>query len=128
MAIALDAGGDLALNSSGLPHFIGGAQAAAQRLRVRLGFFRGEWFRDTRLGVPYFQAILGKRVNLVLIRSIFRQVILDVPGIVALDRLTETFDRPSRTLRPVFTARYEDGTAITEQVLGQSWSPVEAAL
>lgn len=125
MALALGSDGDIALNTAGLPHFIGGGDEAAQRMRVRFRFVHGEWYRDTRLGVPYFEHVLVKAPNLVLIRSLFRQLIKSVPGIVAIDRLGEDFDRQTRTLRPVFACRYEDGTTITDREVLPTLQPLE---
>ncbi len=124
--MALDINGDMALSSAGLPFFIGSVDEAIQRLRVRFLFFLGEWYRDQRLGVPYFEHVLIKRPRLTLVRSLWRQLILDTPGITRLDRLTESFDPKIRELRPVFAAIFEDGTVITDaDVLPQTLLPLE---
>lgn len=124
--MALDSNGDMALNSAGIPFFIGSADEAIQRLRVRFLFFLGEWYRDQRLGVPYYQHVLIKDPNLVLVRSLWRQLILDTPGITSINRLTESFDRAKRELRPVFEAVFEDGTEITDSdVLPITLLPLE---
>ena len=124
--MALDSNGDMALSSAGLPFFIGSVDAAIQRLRVRFLFFLGEWYRDQRLGVPYYEHVLIKNPNLTLVRSLWRQLLLDTPGIIRLDRLTESFDRSARTLRPVFSAVFEDGTVITDaDVFPETLLPLE---
>ena len=125
--MALDSDGDMALDSAGLPFFIGGVDEAIQRMRVRFLFFLKEWFRDQNLGVPYFEHILIKRPNLTLVRSLWRQVILGTPGITGLNRLTESYDPVLRTLRPVFEAVFEDGTLITDNDVVPTWLPLEAA-
>jgi len=71
--------------------------------------FKGEWFLDTRVGVPYYDSILIKNPDLVVIRSIFRNAILSTPGIANLDALTTAFDAASRKLTVEFTAIKEDG-------------------
>lgn len=125
VAMALDINGDMALSSAGLPFFIGGADEAIQRLRVRFLFFLGEWYRDTRLGVPYFEHVLIKRPNLTLVLSLWRQLILDTPGITRLKRLTQSFDKTTRTLRPVFEAVFEDGTVISDEDVLPTLLPLE---
>ncbi|NIU06205.1 MAG: hypothetical protein GWO40_18325 [Gammaproteobacteria bacterium] len=128
MALALDENGDIDLNSAGLPHFIGGRDEAVQRLRVRFRFFRGEWYRDQRLGMPWFEVVFVKAPNPVHVRSLFRQLILGVPGVTRINRLSETLDRASRVLRPSFGAAFEDGSEVTdERVLGESFSPLEVS-
>lgn len=123
MALALGNDDDIALNSAGLPYFIGGADEARQRIRVRFRFVRGEWYRDTRLGVPWFEVILVKQPNLTLVRSLFRQVVRSVRG-VTLQRMGETYDAASRTLSPSFAARFEDGSTITDV---DTFRPLEGA-
>jgi hypothetical protein len=53
--------GDLALSDLG-DAFIRTtlADEFAQRLRVRLSFFKGEWFLNLDEGMPYYQLILVK--------------------------------------------------------------------
>ncbi len=125
VAMALDSDGDMALSSAGLPFFIGSVDEAIQRLRVRFLFFLGEWYRDTLLGMPYYEHVLIKQPNLTLVRSLFRQLILGTPGIIRLDRLTESFDPLTRTLRPVFEAVFQDGTVITDNDVLPTLLPLE---
>jgi hypothetical protein len=58
------------------PKIIRGAEAVAQRVRVRFRWFLGEWFLDERLGVPYYSDILVKNPDPILISFIFRRVLL----------------------------------------------------
>ena len=85
----------------------------------------GEWYRDTRLGFPWFERVLIKSPSLVLIRSLFRQTILSVPGVVAIETLSETYDRATRTLRPSFRARMDDGTILDDAAVFGSLQPLE---
>lgn len=103
--IALDeATGDIKIPIT----IIRGADAVVQRLRVRFRFFLGEWFLDTRLGVPYFDSILVKNPDKILITSIFRRVIRTTPGVKRVDSLTASLDRPTRTLTTDFRATLDD--------------------
>lgn len=123
--MALDDDGDMALSSAGLPFFIGSIDETIQRLAVRFKFFLAEWYRDTLLGVPYYEHVLIKNPNLTLIRSLWRQLILDTPGVVRLNRLTESYDKTTRTLRPVFEAVHEDGEVITDGDVLPTLLPLE---
>jgi hypothetical protein len=93
---------DLAL-TAGSPTLVSGAGAIAQQLRIRMKFFLGEWFLDTRLGIPYFQKILGKKRRKNLIDSIFRKAISTTPGVKTIDSFEQTFDGATRTLLLSFT-------------------------
>lgn len=85
------------------------AESFAQHLRIRLQFFRGEWFLDTRLGVPYLQRIFAKGVTSNLMRAVFSRVILGTPGCAALESLTVAFNRATREATLTFVARLESG-------------------
>lgn len=87
-------------------------EQAAQSISTRLQFFKGESFVDVRQGVPYFADILIKGASLPRIRSVIRQTVLNVPGIVDVPQLDVTLDRASRALRVDLQARYQDGTVI----------------
>ena len=101
--------GDLALN---LGSFVqeSGARAAGQSAHTRLNMFKGEWFRDLRQGVPYYQEILRKGVDDNRVKAIVRQAVLSVPGIV--DMQTISVVRTGRSASVTWTARYQDGTTI----------------
>lgn len=85
------------------------AVEVAQRLRIRLRFFRGEWFLDTREGTPWFQTILVKGASEGVIRAIFSRIVRTCPGVAALSSLTFTITR-QRELELDFVAKLEDGT------------------
>lgn len=51
--IAYPIGGDFAVTSVG-------AEDLAQRLRIRLNTYKGEWFMDKTVGLDWFNDILGK--------------------------------------------------------------------
>jgi hypothetical protein len=114
---------DFLLGPSGdlvLPlRFARGMQAVAQRVRIRLQMFRGEWFLDLDKGVAYLirngvtQAILGEKYDPVFARNEFRDAILfsdaahQVPDteILLLLRLDISFDRPTRDLQVAWQLR-----------------------
>ena len=52
-----------------------------QRLFILLKTFQGEWFLDTEYGIPYWQDILGKKVNKQRVDLIFQQKILAENGV-----------------------------------------------
>lgn len=56
----------------------------AQRLKIRLLTFLGEYDFNTEYGVPYFQRILGKRIRKQDIDNIFQQQILLEEGVVEI--------------------------------------------
>lgn len=56
-------------------------EVVAQRLKIKLLSFTGEWFLDLGYGVPYWQRILGKKNKKGDVDLIFQQAILEERGV-----------------------------------------------
>ena len=89
-------GGDLALND--------GVDAIAQALRIRLLTFKGEWFLDRRIGVPYREQIFSNRLKRTLVDTIWREAILASPGISSIQNFVSDFNPRTRVYSLVFSA------------------------
>ena len=99
----LDADGNLDLSTNDL-QLVTGADAIAQHLLIRLRMFRGEWFLDRRIGIPYFQSILVKSPNLTAVRGIYRTAITSTPGVIRVEKFSLDFERSTRELQVPFSA------------------------
>lgn len=66
-------------------------QTVAQRLKIRLLSFRGEWFINTEYGVPYWQEILGKKPGKSRVDNIFQEQILLEDGVKEIVTFSSTF-------------------------------------
>lgn len=73
--LTLDAGGNIAT--------VSGEAATAQDVASALRLYRGEYWYDLSLGIPYFQGILGRFPPLSLIKSYFVRAAMSVPGVTA---------------------------------------------
>lgn len=105
------------LITNGKTQILQGAAAGAVKLFNQFRLFRGAWFRDTRVGIPYFLAIFGvKNPNLGVATQFFRSVILGTDG-VKDTTVTVTFDRGSRAANVAFDAKWDDGSVITADAL-----------
>jgi hypothetical protein len=102
--LQLDDNGDILVTNDALT-LVDGDAAIRQHLTIRLRFFLGEWFLDSRLGVPYFGSVLVKNPNLVLVRGIMRQAILSTPGVASLERFDFTYTNATRKMELDFTVR-----------------------
>lgn len=102
--------GDLSLNS--------GLEAIRQCLQSRLSFFLGEWFLDIDLGVPYYQDVLKKNPDPVVLDGVFKQTILGTPGVIGLDEFDMQLDTSARLFTLKFRARTTDGPIDFEEALG----------
>ena len=104
--LALDTFGELDLSRDDL-YFVTGADAVAQHLKIRLRFVLGEWFLDTRVGIPYRSQIWVKNPNLAAIQSVYRRAIASTPGVDELQRIDLALDASTRQLRVSFSAKLE---------------------
>ncbi len=73
-------------------------QAVAQRVKQALLLFKGEWFLDKELGVPYYEDILGTKNSIDTIRAVFVNAIRSVEGIKDLIEFNVEFDDATGTL------------------------------
>lgn len=85
-----------------------------QGIRARIQMFRGEWFLDRSLGMPWLeretyvtsaQAILGQRYNEARARDAITAAILGTPNVTEIVKLTLAFSVATRRLRITWTAR-----------------------
>jgi hypothetical protein len=73
-------------------------QTVAQRLKIRLLTFLGEWDYNTAYGVPYFQSILGKKISKNSVDMIFQQKILEEAGVQEIVNFSSTLNNRKYTL------------------------------
>lgn len=102
--------GDINLNS--------GLEAIRQNLQARLSFFLGEWFLDVDSGVPYYQDVLKKNPDPVVLDGVFKDAILGTPGVLGLEEFDMQLDTSLRQLKLIFKARSTDGIIDFDQLLG----------
>ncbi len=92
-----------------------GINAIAQHIRIRLRFFLGEWFLDTRVGVPYYRQILIKGANENIVRETLRRVISETPGVASIEEFSFTFgdaERQARKLVVNFLVKTDTGETL----------------
>ncbi|MNN49160.1 hypothetical protein D3C81_1636700 [compost metagenome] len=67
-------------------------ETVAQRLKIRLLSFYGDWFMDTTYGVPYFQRLLGvKQTSKAAADLIFQTQILAEDGVKEIESFNSSF-------------------------------------
>lgn len=86
------------------------SEIVAQRLKITLSTFLGEWFLDTTIGVPYFQQIFGKGRSKSAVDVIFQRIIAADPGVIEIREFSSVIDNQGRGYEMVFTVRVADGT------------------
>lgn len=74
-----------------------GDEETSQRIIERLRSFAGEFFLDDE-GLPYFQEILGKGVNLRAAYALILDTILQTPGVASVEEFEVLIDPETRQL------------------------------
>ncbi len=94
----LDVNGDYQFGK-GLQHFTYGAYAVAQAIKTRLKLLEGEWFENTKGGLPLFQKIIGQsgtNIALELIDAIIKERIINTLNVTNIESYTHEYDSISR--------------------------------
>lgn len=91
------------------------AEVVAQRLKITLYTFLGEWFLDTSIGVPYFQQIFGKGRTKSAVDVIFQRFISNDPGVIEIREFQSTLSPQGRGYSMTFTVRVANNV-ITEPI------------
>lgn len=104
---------DLSLESNGhlrMTKNVG--EDLSTRIECRLRTFKGEWYLDRDLGVPYYGEILKKNPNIDKVRSLLLTELVKVKGIAEVLRFTVSFDHASRVFQVFFSVKASDGTIV----------------
>lgn len=106
--IALTTNGDWKIEKGDFV-MVSDLEAITQSVLIRLQFFKDEWFADLDAGIPYFDSVFVKTPDLGALRSVFRQAILDTPGVLDVLELELDLDGSTRTLNVSFRASTDLG-------------------
>jgi hypothetical protein len=107
------ASGDIAVGTDGTQRWTSTlSEETEQRLRQKYRLFRGEWFLDSRAGVPYWDILGAKPARPEAARAILRKVAALDPAVAVVDVFTATLDTATRRLTIVCTVRLIDGEVL----------------
>ena len=107
---------DIEINGNDLV-LTAGVEAIQQHLSQRLKTFLNEWFIDKRIGIPYFEHILRKNFDPVVVDTLFKREIVNTPGVLELLAFEADLDKSTRTLQLTFRARTSEGVLNFSEVL-----------
>jgi len=89
------------------------ADLITQRLKIKLLWFMGEWFLDENYGIPYFQEIFIKGIDLNDIDDIFKDAIANEDGVLDLLEYSSEFNNSTRELTVRSKIRIESGEIVS---------------
>lgn len=104
--------GDLDVSTGNLQVTQSVALCAAQKLNGRFQLFLGEWFADTREGIPYVPVVFKKNPDLRLIGQMYRTIVLETPGVASIKSMDVNLISRTRELDVDFVAIASDGSEI----------------
>ena len=81
---------------NGVVAMVRGADAVAQEIRVRLRWWKGEWFLDRRRGVPYLDGILRDGATPATVRAVILAELKNVPDLAPHPVVTVDIDARTR--------------------------------
>ena len=112
--LKLDSQHDL-LFKDGKLVLVSSANLVAQRIKITLLTFLGEWFMDTTIGIPYLEQVLVKPADKTKLENIFRKKILSVDGVKKIQSIDALINRVERTLQVEFAV--DTGEAVVRDVV-----------
>jgi hypothetical protein len=108
------ASGDLDFSAHNLTLVTDEDTSIAQKLTNRFQLFLGEWFLDTRVGVPWFQNILGlKNPDMASVGQLLARVITQTPGVASIQSSQLNFISTTRQLLANFVVQTQAGAVLT---------------
>lgn len=77
----------------------------AQRLKIKLSTFLGEWFLDTSIGIPYFEEVLVKGFDKQSVDALFQTAIVEDSGVLELISYNSYLESSTRKFYLSFAVR-----------------------
>lgn len=112
---ALDSNNDIIIQSKGFKIVSDGANVV-QNVKTNLQTFKGEWFLNRNFGTPYYQNIFIKPIDLELVETELKLIILNTTGIKELISFSMVVQKDIRKLSVTFEANTIYDTIVGETI------------
>lgn len=89
---------DVHLSVDGNLAMVKDAEAVGEHAKQRVMTFKGEWFLNSDVGVPWLTQLLGKGYNPALAESIIKSTIRKTGGVSAITSFSVRFNKVRRQL------------------------------
>lgn len=83
------------------------------KLEAKLKTFLGEWFANQNIGIPYYQDILKKQIDLNNVEVIFSEAVKNTAGVKELLEFSVDYDGSTRLYKYTFKVLAETGNIVT---------------
>ena len=118
MDLLIGADGDLVFENGGCPITKDRAEVVAQRLRIRLRTFYGEWFLTYDYGTPWLERVLGRRVKKSMADIVIQEQIYLERGVAEITFFESSFNAVTRSYYCRFRVKATSGEE-TEDIIIQ---------
>lgn len=89
---------DVYLDSTNNLAIVVDAEAIGQHVKQRTKTFQGEWFLNSRIGVPWINNVLGRNFDTALAEAVLKSVIRKTNGVTSIESFSARFDSGTRNL------------------------------
>ena len=94
-----------------------------QAILIRLRWFFGEWIYNESIGIEWFEKVLVKNPNSLLIRRMLEDAILSVDGVLKVSDMKLTMNRKTRIARISFRVLTDQGATDMMELVPFGSSP-----
>lgn len=94
-------------------HLVESTDATAQRLKVKLKIFLGEYFLNTLFGLPYYEQVFKKNPDLAAVEAQIKAAIKNTYDVKEILSFSMELDNAARSLYVNFAVRTLSGDTIT---------------
>ena len=108
---------DIDLTTGDLALFTELQHLAVQQVKMRLLLFKGEWFRDIDIGIPYVQDIFGRKDTQNAADANIKNTILATDNIQSITKYSSSINPQTRTFFVIFSAITNSGEILTDITL-----------
>lgn len=100
---------------------VSGTERRLQKIKTVLLLVRGEWFRDTTIGVPYFEKVFVKSPDIANVKALYRDTILrdevlKGDGVSSVEFRSVNLDKQKRKLTMSIRVKFGDGETVEARI------------
>jgi hypothetical protein len=114
MNLKLNTNNDLLISENNI-QLVNSIDEIQQRVYNNLKTVQGDCFLNLELGVPYYQDVLQKGIDLKVLGTIFKNAILDTEGVTTITKFILDYDNTKRQLNLDFTFVAENETITVQE-------------
>lgn len=113
---AIDSNGNIDVSTRSLV-VVDEIVALKEHIQQKYSMFLGEYFLDTRLGIPYYENILIKQYSAFNVETILKRVLFNIDEVYSIDSFVLDFETSERYLDIDFSCTTKFGELTSEVII-----------